>query len=333
MPVQSQTPELPQIPVLDVGRAWPVETLDLETARAHALMDEATASYPGAVLRLADALSKKWLGRCRSPHLGEIDQIAARLRRPGAYYFNVSYEWGCTTSVGHGPDGSSARLVRVLDWPTSGLGRHVIAASVDGAAGRWVTLTWPGYTGVLQALAPGRFAAALNQAPMIKPTGFLPFDWAVGRFKVWRSAQRTPAHLLRHVFETATSYQDARAALTEGPITSPTIYALSGLGPDEACIIERTEDQAFVIEGPASAANAWQCPGWTGRARGDDNEGRCRMMAGQPRAFDAGFDWLRPPIRNDLTRLAVVADAASGSMIAQGFETDGPATQILSLGS
>lgn len=327
-----QTFDLPEIPVLEVGRRWPLETLDLETVRAHALLDEATTGYPRAGLRLADAISRRWLTRSQSPYLDEIHQIAVRLGRPGAYYFNVSYEWGCTTSVGPGPDGLSARLMRVLDWPTNGIGRYVIAAAVDGAAGRWMTMTWPGYTGVLQAVAPGRFAAALNQAPMAQPTRFLPLDWAVGRIRVWHNPLRTPAHLLRHVFETARDYRQARQMLTEWPISSPTIYTLSGVGPDEACVIERKEHEAHVIEGPASAANAWRCPGWAGRVRGDDNEGRCRMIAGQPRAFDADFAWLRPPIRNELTRLALVADASSGRMIAQGFEPDGPATQVLSLG-
>ena len=332
MSCQAHTFDLPTIPVLEVGQTWPVETLDLEAVRAQALLDEATTGYPSAALRVADAISKKWLSRSHSPYLDEIHQIADRLRRPGAYYFNVSYEWGCTTSVGPGPDGASARLMRVLDWPTSGLGKYVIAAAVDSSAGRWITMTWPGYTGVLQAVAPGRFAAALNQAPMTRYTGLLPMDWAIGRARVWRTHLRTPAQLLRQVFETAKTYQEARQMLTESPIASPTIYSLSGLRPDDACIIERKEQDAHIVEGPASAANAWQCPGWTGRARGEDNKGRCQMMAGQVRGFDNGFTWLRPPILNDLTRLAIVADAASGRMIAQGFEVDGPATQVLSLG-
>ena len=333
MALQAKTLDLPKIPVLEVRQTWPVETLDLETERANALLDEATAGYPSAALRVADAISKRWLSRHHNPYLDEIGQIAARLRRPGGYYFNVSYEWGCTTSVGPSPDGASARLMRVLDWPTSGIGRYVIAAAVDSSAGRWITLTWPGYTGVLQAVAPGRFAAALNQAPMTRYTGLLALDWAIGRARVWRTPHRTPAQLLRYVFETATTYQEARQMLTETPIASPTIYTLSGLRPDDACIIERKEQDGYVIAGPASAANAWQCPNWTGRARGEHNEGRCQMMAGQAREFDTGFAWLRPPILNDLTRLVFVADAASGRLIAQGYEVNGPATQVLSLGS
>src|SRR6185503_10125388 len=107
---------LDPIPVHDVGAAYPLETLELEEARAHALIG-----------------------------------------RPGAYFLSVNYEWGCTCRVAPSPEGKSARLVRVLDWVTEGLGRYVIAARVAGEAGPFVTLTWPGYTGVLQGMAPGRF--------------------------------------------------------------------------------------------------------------------------------------------------------------------------------
>ena len=91
--------------------------------------------------------------------LAEIDEIAARLGRPGGHFLSVNYEWGCTVGVGPSPDGRSARLTRTLDWFTPGLGRYVMAARVAGQAGHFVTLTWPGFVGVLQAMAPGRFSA------------------------------------------------------------------------------------------------------------------------------------------------------------------------------
>ena len=196
---------LKPIPVHDVGPAYPLETLELEQARANALIDGATRGVPRSALRALDAVSRRWLAKQDSAHLDEIDAIADRLGRPGAYFLSVNYEWGCTCRVGPSPDGSSARLVRVLDWVTHGLGRHVIAARVAGASGPFVTLTWPGYTGVLQAMAPGRFSAALNQAPMRRPLGSFYLDWAVNRGRVWRMPHVTPAHLLREVFETAGS--------------------------------------------------------------------------------------------------------------------------------
>lgn len=328
---QQEAPDLPEIERLTVGPDWPLEILENTAGRVHRLLDEATAGYPAVILKIGDAISRRWVERWDKPHLDELRQISARIGRPGTYYFNTSYEWGCTTNAGPSPDGRSTRLMRVLDWPTRGLGRNVLAAQVVGKAGSWITLTWPGYTGVLQGMAPGRFAAALNQGPMAKPIGLLPVDWAVNRSKVWRSPHMTPAHLLRLVFETAETFEDAKRLMTETPLTGPAIYTLSGVSAHENCVIERKETEAHVIAGPACAANDWQRPGWFGHVRGDANEQRRQMIAGCTRAFDGGFEWLRPPVWNERTRLAMVADAAEGRLIAQGFETEGPATQVLSI--
>ncbi len=322
---------LPEITVFDAGRHWPLETLETAKRQVHALLNEATAHYPSAILRVGDAISRRWLARTQNPHLDEMDRIAAYIQRPGTYYFNISYEWGCSTAAGPSPDRRSARLVRVLDWPTNGLGRNIIAVRVSGRAGTWINLTWPGYTGVLQAMAPGRFAAAINQAPMEMPVGIMPLDWAVNRSKVWRSSDPTPAHLLRHVFEQAESFDEAYGLLVNTPIAASAIFTLSGLGPSEACVIERKPNDVHVIEGPASAANEWQMPDWRGRNRGNENDVRREIAASYNLALCSDFDWLQPPVRNPTTRLALIADAESGHIVVQGFESEGPATRVLSL--
>lgn len=330
--LQKLPPEqLPEIPVIDVGADWPVETLRLEFDRAHRLLDEAGGHIPQTFLRVADAISWKWLKRRDDPYLSEIERIAELIKRPSAYYLNISYEWGCTTNACPSPDGRSARLMRVLDWPDQGLGRHIIAARVEAGVGRFVTLTWPGYTGVLQGLAPGRFAAALNQAPMDSPTGLFPADWLVNRVRVWGSPHVTPAHLLRRVFEEANDFDEARRMLSETPIALPVIYTLTGPDPHQSCVIERKTDEANVTDGPVSAANDWCAVPWKGRARGCDSAGRRKLIAGEEPSFAAEFPWLRAPVLNDQTRLAMVADASSGELVAQGFEADGPATQVLHL--
>jgi hypothetical protein len=319
------------IPVHDVGPAFPLETLVLERARVDALIDSATRGVPRPALRALDAISRRWLAKQDSVHLDEIDAIADRLGRPGAYFLSVNYEWGCTCQVGPSPDGNSARLVRVLDWITHGLGENVIAARVAGAAGSFVTMTWPGYTGVLQAMAPGRFSAALNQAPMRRRLGSFYLDWAVNRSRVWRMAHLTPAHLLREVFETAGSFSDAKRMLSERPIATPGIFSLAGIKPGELAVIERTETEARVHEGSNTAANHWQTPGWLGHARGNDSSGRARQMHGVSTALDPAFAWLTPPIRNWNTRLVMIADARDGHLVAQGYEATGPATAPLEL--
>lgn len=320
---------LPDIPVLEVGADWPLQTLEQAFDRINALLDESGERIPPMAVKMADAASRRWLKRWHEPYLTEIDRISARLGRPGAYFLNVSYEWGCTSSAGPSPDLRSARLMRVLDWPDRGLGRYIVAAHVNGDAGSWLTLTWPGYTGVLQAVAPGRFAAALNQAPMENGVGLFALDWVVNRLRVWKQPHLTAAHLLRQVFERARHFAEAKAMLVETPIAVPTIYVLAGLARDEACVIERLSNSAYIIDGPACAANGWQSPHFFGHPRGEDNAERLACMRSADSSLDGEFAWLRPPILNRRTRLVFVADASSGSAVAQGFEVEGPATGVL----
>lgn len=330
----SENPHIvrPQIPVVDVGADFPYETLIKDEARAHALLDSATARVPKRALAGLDKISRRWIERWDMQRLAEIDRIAERLGRPGAYFLSVNYEWGCTVGVRRSPDGSGATLIRVLDWRTPGLGKFVMAARVTGAAGSFVTLTWPGYTGVLQAMAPGRFSAALNQAPMAhRGGGIYPIDWLANKIKVWRTPRETPSHLLRRAFEEAPDFRAARTLLAETQISSPAIFSLAGITANETSIIERTEDDAFIHDGQSAAANSWQAPGWRGRARGDESAGRTQQMHCLSASLSPDFSWLTPPILNRRTRLAMVADARLGRLVAAGYEEDGPATEPLEL--
>ena len=326
---------LPAVPVLETGRDFALATLQADPKRAQNLFDMATAKVPSAALKVADRVSRQWLLRWQNDYLPEIDAVAEELGRPGVYFLSVNYEWGCTTAAKPSPDGENARLIRVLDWHTPGLGTHVMAAKVDGAAGPFATMTWPGYTGVLQAMAPGRFSAALNQAPMRKAVGVLPLDWLANRARVWSMKHMTPAHLLRQVFEQAADFDDARRRLIETPISTPAIFALSGLEPDQRLVIERSETEARLSKGDVCVANHWHHDDWTGadkaRARGVESERRADEMSPVAADMDGAFPWLSYPILNDHTRLVMMADAREGRLIAQGYEADGKATQLLDL--
>jgi hypothetical protein len=61
-------------------------------------------------------------------------------------------------------------LARTLDWPFPGLGRYADVVRLEGPAGEYFSVTWPGYAGVLTATAPSRFTACINQAPMYRRT-------------------------------------------------------------------------------------------------------------------------------------------------------------------
>jgi len=192
--------------------------------------------------------------RAENPYLGEIEAIAALAGRRGAYALNTSYEWCCTCGVGEDPQGG-VRLLRVLDWRQSGLGRALIVVWQRGPAGDFANITWPGFVGVITAMAPGRFAVAINQPPMMSWRLSPPIDWLVGRVGVWRSRDLPPAHLLRQVCETCASYDEARQRLLSTPLCLPALFTLAGTEPGQGCVIERTQHCAAERAMPAAAAN------------------------------------------------------------------------------
>jgi hypothetical protein len=319
------------IPVFEVGGGGADALGQAAPERFALIVAAAEAHYGRLGLAAGDALSRRWLERSRNPYLAEIDAVAAHLGRAGAHLLNLSYEWTCTSGVAADPSGRGNRMLRTLDWPLSGLGRAVVVARQAGSAGDYLNVTWPGFAGVVTAMAKGRFAAALNQPPMQRLTPSWRLDWAILRARVFARAALPPAHLLRRVFDTCASYAEARAMLAETPLCLPAIFTLSGTDPDQGCVIERTETQAHVRESPACAANHWQSFYLPGRARGADSEKRARTLHNIQRRAPDGFAWVVPPILNPTTRIAVVANARRGTLWVQGFEADGPATAPLTL--
>lgn len=321
------------IPLIDLDREGPAGLLDAAPGRAEALRRVGESHYTRLGLRLGDAIGRTWLERSANPYRHEITVIAARLGAPGGVALNLSYEYACTGLAGPDPGGSGARLLRVLDWKLPGLGRHVVVARQNGGTGEYYNVTWPGAAAVLTAMAPGRFCAAIHQAPMRRHGLTLPGDWLRNRLLFWRSRALPPSHLLRQVFDECPDYGSARRRLSETPIALPAIFILTGMAPGEACVIERLEDRAAVHDSPASWANAWQTAefGSNWRPRGRDNPGRCaglHTLLDQP---SEGFGWLQSPVLNPDTRLAVRMNAATAELAVLGIEGEDPATLEFSL--
>jgi hypothetical protein len=114
--------------------------------------------------------------------------------------------------------------------------------------------------------------------------------------------------------------------LAKLPMARPTLVALVGTHRGESCLIERTEENANVVDGPFVVANDWQepRPNWESRFCGDiatlDSQRRRAALAARIEDMAAPFDWLVPPVHNWATRLALELDAAAGHMRVVGFE-------------
>ena len=308
------------IPVLEGDAA---ETARVAPERLGLLLASGRRTYTRLGVAVADARSRAWAGRNATPYGGEVDRVAAVVGGAGAYLLNYSYEWGCTTGAVAEPGGGMT-LLRTLDWPFDGLGRALIVLRQESGVGPFTSVTWPGYAGVLTALAPGRFAAAINQPPLPLPGWGRAVGWVAARVRVGRSTALPPSHLLRLVCETCGNFAEAAAMLSTVPICLPAIFTLAGCG-SEAVVIERTSADAFQPAEPF-AANHWAA-GPPGRARNPSSHAR-RAAIGAA-AADWSLGWLRPPILVADTRVVVMAHARSGRLLVQGWERDGAVTRVL----
>ena len=346
---------LPVIPIVDVRDGGPPRHARQSAEQARALRDACLDFFPRAAMPFIPALdrgARRWLARSRSPYVAEIAQITAALDFSGIWLLNASYQWGCTARA-FAQDGAPW-IVRTLDWPFNGLGRHVAVARMGGAGGGgdFFSVTWPGYVGALTAMAPGRFAACVNQAPMWRRTEhpwLRPYDLAANALHILARIDDMPAdQLLRRAFETCADYAAARHMLETTPVARPVIYILTGCRADERCVIERTETAFITREEDTSAANDWvpPRPRWEGRigmrrflsrSFREATEYSCArreaLASCDVSPADGRFDWLREPVLNPYTRLAVAMSAATGTLRVVGYDRAGsalpePVTQV-----
>lgn len=316
------------IPIIDIAGGGASAGAAARPQGMADLIAVAERDYGKLGLATGDRVARWWLARTNNPFLGELDALAATLGRPGAYALNVSYEFACTSGACPSPGGGN-RLLRVLDWAMEGLGRTLVAFRQSGPAGPYVNLAWPGFAGVVTALAKGRFAAAINQPPMTRHGLGWRADWLIGHAGLLVRNGLPPAHLLRRVFETAPDYRTAQRRLAQEPVCMPVFFTLCGPGEGEACVIERAPGHSVVHGAPAAVANHWLAVPLKGHPRGPDSVGRLRSMQAVIARPQADLDWLTPPILNRYTRMAAVLCPATGHLVAQGWEEQGPATAVL----
>jgi hypothetical protein len=334
------------IPYVDLRGKTPVDLLRAYPDKAQELVTAARRTYgwlsyaaSALVLPWVDKKSHEWLLDTNNPYLHEIETFAEVLGIRGIYALNISYEWGCTSGAYRTDE--TVSMLRVLDWPFPALGSNVMVVLQSSKAGDFYNITWPGVSGVYTGMAPGRFSAAINQAPMREHKKSRLRNWFENRLLVEKEDAIPPTHLLRQVFEQAKSYKDAKKMLMETPLAMPVIFTLTGLNAGEGCIIERLERTAEVTELNASpqlcTSNEFNTSltmvgeGWTPRAK--DSPGRYRQASeihGYELATD-NFDWIKAPMVNALTRLCVIADAATCRLQVQGFEGMAPATDVFIL--
>ena len=332
------------IQFVDLRGRTPVDLLRSYPDSARSLVVAARKTYgvwsqivSSLLLPLIDHKSHAWLKRTRNPYLHEIETFHSILDMQGVYSLNLSYEWGCTSGAYRNYD--SIEMMRILDWPFPKLGKYILVVLQNGKAGDFYNVTWPGISGVFNAMAPMRFCAALNLAPMRHHGRGFAFDWLKNRKIAKRQNGIPPSHLLRQVFEQAENYSAAKEMLANTPLAVPAIFTLTGLSEGEGCVIERLENSAEIrdigADRQVAASNQFQ----TSLSKGMNprpffnSQGRWQqacMLEGHELAKD-NFSWLIAPILNPFTRLCMVADAATGRLTVQGFEGIVAVTELFNL--
>lgn len=308
-----------EIPIIDIG----TQGFDaLVTDFSHytdIILDEAVKSYTKYGLKFGDVFSKHWANKSEVLYKNELRNIEKKIGT-GAWMLNFSYEFGCTTAVV--PDGP--KLLRVLDWALPGLGKTLVAVKKESDAGSWINLTWPGFVGSVQGMAPGRFAAAINHAPP-SDTGLGFYgDWVAGKLNIFSRTSMPPTHLLRLVFEQCETFEEALNMLLHTPICAPVFYTLVGCHPGDIAVIERLPNSYVCHDGLSCAiSNHWISEGMPGRSHSVDTVERLETMQNHLDGrgwHPPAFCWLDPPILNECTRLVFEAHPSIGEIIACAYE-------------
>lgn len=317
---------LPKMPFYTgLGR---VDVAQKDAANFHGLVHRLRWLTPKWALKLGDAIGKRMIVRTSSPYLDEIDSFGDVLGT-GVYTLNTGYEWACTALVRECEDGQP-HLNRVLDWALP-MGPYMHVAHYDSPCGSYYDINWAGNSGIINAVAPKRFAISINQAPLPQHCGIgmagFPVDWVIQRFKTFRSKGWLPSHLLRHVFETCRTYDDAVRILSETELAIPVIYTVCGAQRGERVVIERRENEAHCVrDSGVCTANHWQQPVWKGHARpirSRDRLGFAQEIFKLNFKADKSWDWLQPPVFNSHSIMAFVANTDGLLKVVHFKKSDG----------
>lgn len=161
------------------------------------------------------------------PFAERMDEVRGRIKKT----FNSLKGRLMACTAGAAPvEGLGMIHVRSLDWPMEGLGKHsLILHHVNGKAGDFYSVGWPGYSGILSGFKPGKFSATINQASMLcRP-----------------NLQWPPAHLLRWVFEHCESYAEALDLLKSSPVCVHAFVLLAS--PKKAAVVELAPNGNTVV--------------------------------------------------------------------------------------
>lgn len=227
---------------LPESERW-AEVIRKEKRMARRLARQALADYPGWLMTMAGAPFKAAYTMMGGRYVGEIEAwaVAMGISAGKTLLLNCAYEFshvgelllGCTAGVRWVP-GIGMTHARTMDWPLPRVGDATRIYQTEKH--EFVSVGIVGFVGVLSGMVPGSYSVTINWAPPVRrPT----FDFG-------------PTFLLREVLTECPTYKKAVSVLRSAKLSSSVFFTVCGTKKGEACVIERTHDQAAVrkISGP-----------------------------------------------------------------------------------
>ena len=164
--------------------------------------------------------------------LAEMEGLSAALGMDlsQALLANLHYDLfkvvlGCTAFAVPTPAGPFH--ARNLDWWTSGRALNdgtVVTQFINGPAGEFLTVGWPGLVGAFSGVARGRFCVTLNAVLSDEPA----------------QIAMPVVLLIRQVLETARDFDEAVDRLSTTPIAMDCLLLVTGIENEQRVVIERT---------------------------------------------------------------------------------------------
>ncbi|MEO0393132.1 MAG: hypothetical protein AAF213_07790 [Pseudomonadota bacterium] len=320
----------PKVPLIDVGQDGFDMLAKAYPKRLRAVQDLAMRKLTSKGLSLGEKICRKWADKSQMPYRLELDGVHQALNGdPGTFVINLGFEMACTTASCDDDEGGR-RLLHTMDWKLEGLGRLMVAARRHAHAGTWVNITWPGYVGCLQGIAPGRFAAAINHAP-INGMGPPFVAWPMSKVKWFGKRGLPPALLLRKVFDECDDFDMAVEMIERTPICYPAIFSLLGTQDGEFSVIERTETAKSTHKRAPAVTNHWLNKEFSGTVRAYQSEERLVAIKSRVNQGAVDDDWLLHPVLNPETRLAVDLNPTTARMRVRGYNGVQPVTSLLDI--
>jgi predicted choloylglycine hydrolase len=138
--------------------------------------------------------------------------------------------FGCTAGISW-IKGLGNTHLRNMDYDAEGLGNATRIFEFKQGKRKFITVGVLGMAGVLSGMLPKKYAVTINYAPTIEKPIFSGYE---------------PLMLLREVFESCDSYEEAVAELKNTRLSTNVFYVVSGSKKGQACVIERTKRTSTV---------------------------------------------------------------------------------------